>query len=82
MNRHLGALHALATRKTGLGDLADDVLVAIFPQVNAKIDQKSNEIRAEVVKKGAEASTRALIGGFAAGLVGVAVGYGVARAVR
>ena len=81
MNRHLGALHALATRRTGLGDLADDVLVAIFPQVNAKIDQKANEIRAEVIKKGDEASTKALIGGFTAGLLGVAIGYGISRLV-
>jgi hypothetical protein len=70
----------------GLGNVADDVLVAIFPQVNAKIDQRANEVKAaaiaEIDKKGDEASKRALIGGFVAGLVGVAVGYAIGKALR
>lgn len=71
---------------TGLGNVADDVLVAIFPQVNAKIDQRANDVKAaalaEIDKKGNEASMRALVGGFLAGLVGVAVGYYIGKAAR
>ena len=74
------------TERAGLGNVADDVLVAIFPQVNAKIDQRANEVKAaalaEIKKKGDEASTRALVGGFLAGLVGVGVGVLIGRAMR
>lgn len=76
----------MTTERSGLGNVADDVLVAIFPQVNAKIDQRANEVKAaalaEIKKKGDEASTRALVGGFLAGLVGVGVGVLIGRAMR
>lgn len=98
MNQHLTALQALAHgRRRGLGDPITDAISNVFPriealidqrtnQINARIDQRANDAKAaalaEIDKKGDEASTRALIGGFVSGLVGVGAGILIGRAMR
>lgn len=83
---HASALNMIshAHPRAGFGQanlIPPEIVQGVKELITLQSDQAKADIIAEVDKKGEEAKTRALLGGFIAGAVGAAVGIGIGVAV-